>query len=44
VGLNANFPAPWRTVISLGYGRALASDVPDFRGQQEFLLLVLKLF
>jgi hypothetical protein len=44
IGLNANFPAPWRTVVTVGYGRALASDVGDFEGQQEFLLLVLKLF
>ena len=44
IGLNANFPAPWRTVINIGYGRALASDISEFKGQQEFLLLVLKLF
>ena len=44
IGVNANFPAPWRTVVTLGYGRALASDVSEFKGQQEFLLLVLKLF
>jgi len=43
-GLNGNFPAPWRTVITLGYGRALASDIPELEGNQEFLLLVLKLF
>jgi hypothetical protein len=43
-GVNANFPAPWRTVINLGYGRALASDIPELKGNQEFLLLVLKLF
>ena len=30
--------------ISLGYGRALASDIPDLEGNQEFFLLVLKLF
>ena len=44
LGLNANFPAPWKLVISLGYGLALASDIPELEGQQEFLLLVLKLF
>ncbi len=44
IGINAEFPAPWRTVVTLGYGRALASDVPEFKGEQEFLLLILKLF
>lgn len=43
-GLAANFVAPWKTVVSLSYGRALAADIPGLEGEQEFLLLVLKLF
>jgi len=35
---------PWKTVISLNYGRALVSDIADLEGKQEFLLVVLKLF
>jgi hypothetical protein len=44
LGLSGNFVGPWKTVISLGYGRALSSDIADLEGNQEFLLLVLKLF
>jgi len=44
LGLNANVVGPWRTVINLDYGYALNSDIPDLEGEQEFLLLVLKLF
>lgn len=43
-GLSGNVVAPWKTVISMSYGRALASDIPGLEGEQEFLLLVLKLF
>ncbi len=43
-GLSANFVGPWKTVINVNYGYALASDIPDLEGQQEFLALVLKLF
>lgn len=44
IGLSGNFVGPWKTVISLSYGRALASDIPDLEGKQEFLVVVLKLF
>ncbi|HEX5043063.1 MAG TPA: sigma-E factor regulatory protein RseB domain-containing protein [Candidatus Polarisedimenticolaceae bacterium] len=44
VGLSANFPFKWKTVWSLSYGRAVQSDIPELRGDQEFLFLVLKLF
>lgn len=43
-GLSGNFPGPWKTVFNLSYGRALASDIPELEGQDEFLFLVLKLF
>ena len=43
-GIGANFVAPWKLVVSLNYGRALWSDIPDLEGEEEFLLLVLKLF
>ena len=42
--LSGNVVGPWKTVISLDYGRAVASDIPDLVGKQEFLLIVLKLF
>lgn len=44
VGLSGNVVGPWQTVISLNYGYALDSDIPELEGEQEFLLLVLKLF
>jgi hypothetical protein len=44
LGLSANFVGPWKTVINFNYGYALASDIPDLEGEQEFLLLVFKLF
>lgn len=44
LGLSGNVIGPWKTVISLSWGYALASDIPDLEGQQEFFLLVLKLF
>ena len=43
-GIGANFVAPWKLVVSLNYGRAIWSDIPDLEGEEEFLLLVLKLF
>ena len=44
IGLSGNFVGPWKTVININYGYALSSDIPDLEGEQEFLLLVLKLF
>jgi hypothetical protein len=44
VGLSGNVVGPWKTVISLSYGIAVRSDIPPLEGEQEFLLLVLKLF
>ena len=44
IGLSSNFVGPWKTVISLNYGYALDSDIPDLEGEQEFLLVILKLF
>ena len=44
VGLSGNLVGPWRTLININYGYALRSDIPDLEGEQEFLLLVLKLF
>ena len=44
ISLSGNFVAPWKTIVQLGYGRALASDVPELEGQQEFLVAVYKLF
>jgi hypothetical protein len=43
-GLSGNFIGPWKTVINVNYGYAISSDIPDLEGEQEFLLLVLKLF
>jgi hypothetical protein len=44
IGVSGNVVGPWRTVINLNYGRALGSDIPELEGQDEFLLLVFKLF
>jgi hypothetical protein len=44
LGLSGNVVGPWQTVISLGWGYALDSDIPELKGQQEFFLLILKLF
>lgn len=44
LGLSGNVVGPWKTVISLNYGYAFDSDIPDLEGEQEFLLLILKLF
>jgi hypothetical protein len=43
-GLSGNVIGPWKTVVSFGYGRAVASDIPELKGKDEFLLLILKLF
>lgn len=43
-GLSFNFPFKWKTLWSFSYGRALQSDIPELEGEQEFLLVVLKLF
>jgi hypothetical protein len=44
LGLSGNVVGPWQTVWSLSYGYGLASDIPDLEGQQQFFLLILKLF
>ncbi len=44
IGLSGNTVGPWKTVISLNYGYAIQSDIPSLEGEQEFLLLILKLF
>jgi hypothetical protein len=44
VGFTANFVGPWKTVYTVNYGYAVASDIPDLQGSQEFFVLVLKLF
>jgi hypothetical protein len=44
VGLSGNVVGPWKTVVSLNYGYALKSDIPELEGEQEFLLIILKLF
>ena len=44
LGLTGNFVGPWKTVISLSYGYAVDSDIPDLEGGQEFLVLIFKLF
>lgn len=43
-GISANFVAPWNMLVRLEYGIALDSDIPQFEGEQEILLTVLKLF
>ncbi len=44
MGFSGNVIGPWKTVIQGSYGRAIASDVSELEGKQEFLLLVFKLF
>jgi len=44
VGLSFNVVGPWKTIWQGSYGRAVASDVPELKGKQEFQLIVLKLF
>jgi len=43
-GLAFNIVGPWKTIWQASYGRAIASDVPELEGKQEFLLVILKLF
>ena len=44
LGLSGNFIGPWKTVINVSTGYALASDIPGLEGETEFMLLVFKLF
>jgi len=44
VGVAANFVAPWKLVVQASYGRAVASDIPELVGSDEFFLLILRLF
>ena len=44
VGLSFNVIGPWTTIWQGSYGRAIVSDIPALEGQQEFRVLVLKLF
>jgi hypothetical protein len=43
-GLSFNLVGPWKTIWQGSYGRAIASDVPELEGKQEFQLVILKLF
>lgn len=43
-GLSGNVVGPWRTLINVSYGYALSSDIPELVGQDEFMLLIFKLF
>ncbi len=43
-GLSFNVVGPWKTIWQASYGRAIASDVRELEGKQEFLLVILKLF
>lgn len=43
-GLSFNVVGPWKTVWQGSYGRAIASDVADLVGKQEFQIVVFKLF
>ena len=44
IGIAANFVAPWKLVVSVSYGRALWSDIPELEGQDAFLVVVLRMF
>jgi hypothetical protein len=44
VGIAANFVAPWKLAFQVSYGRALWSDIPELEGQNEFLVVALRLF
>lgn len=44
LGIAGNFLGPGKTVFQIEYGRALASDIPELDGKQEFLFGILKLF
>ena len=43
-GLSFNVVGPWKTVWQGSYGRAIASDVRELVGKQEFQIVVFKLF
>ncbi|HXI01882.1 MAG TPA: hypothetical protein VNI57_01785, partial [Candidatus Saccharimonadales bacterium] len=43
-GVSAQFAAPWNLLVRLEYGVAVQSDIPEYQGDQEILLTVLKLF
>ena len=42
-GFSGNVVGPWKTVINVNWGVALKSDIPELEGDQEFLVLILKL-
>jgi hypothetical protein len=43
-GFSGNLVGPWKTIWQVSYGRAILSDIPALRGDQEFRVVVLKLF
>jgi hypothetical protein len=44
IGIAANFVAPWKLVFQVSYGHAVWSDIPELEGQNEFLVVALRLF
>jgi len=44
IGLGANLVGPWKSVVNFSYGYALNSDIDDLEGEQEFMLMIFKLF
>jgi hypothetical protein len=44
LGLSGRFFGPWKTIISLSFGCALDSDIPELEGETEYLLFIFKLF
>jgi len=44
LGVSGTVVGPWKSVINVSYGYALAADIPELEGEQEFMVLVLKLF
>lgn len=43
-GISGNFMGQWGLIFQFDWGIAIDSDIPDFKGQQEILFGVLKLF
>ncbi len=43
-GFSGNVVGTWKTIWQFSYGRAILSDIPALRGDQEFRVVVLKLF
>ncbi len=43
-GVSGNLMGPWQTILQFDVGVAVQSDVPDLRGDTEFLLGLLKYF